>query len=526
MPPSQRLTPVFAALLLAGCSVVGTGHRTVVRAQCTATDAGDSPCDFIVKRYPNLVATAPADPVLVIDGNGSPLDIPAQERKRVADAFHAYLERKYGSPDFQGARLDANVYDRNQLPPFLAYDTSAVYPTLLATVLPTKKFTVDELVTMRNIIEAQTRNVPEQPQVTVRHDGVKETARYFYYPRLALDFSVQFPSTSSYDRISYLALIVSLQQRCTDDTPPACVKFKNFAPKAAELVDISRGTFSQNVTAQLQASATLTNSLTNAVGTSPAPLITKAAGTSLGPSATGTFAEGYTDTLPDEVERRANGYLDDHTFFSELRSVRQVRLAGTYSYDFEIEVPSKLDVLGRSVPVPQELTADIYLMGVVRHVYKRGQKGLLVRVPETENDDVYEQVILKTYPKTLVWRRSDPDFYREKRTCALRVVTNRDDAAFVVRDTVEKRQTDGAGKSLVARLSAESDDHRCHAQVEFLPIPLIADPTKPAVVLSAGPPQEVSVDASAYAAVLGNYEPPPPPPSPAPAKARKGKGKP
>jgi len=526
MTTRWSLTAAAAAFWLVGCSVIGTGHRTVVRAQCAAASAADNTCDYIATRYPNLIATPAAERVMIIDGNGSPLDISPQERRRVADEFRTYLERKYGSPDFQGARLDANFYDRNQSPPFLAYDTSAVYPAFLATVLPTKKFTSEEIIGMRNTIEAQVRNIPEQPQVTVRHDWVGADARYFYYPRVALDFSVQFPSSSSYDRISYLALIVSLHQSCTNSTSPReCVNFKNFTPKTAELVDISRGTFSQTAQGQLQASATLVNSLTNAVGTGSSPTTSKTGSTTLGPTATASLGETYSDTLPDEVERRASGFLDDHTFFSELRSVRQVRLAGTYSYDFEIEVPSALDRTGSSAPVVRDLTADIYLIGVVRHVYKRGHKGLLLRVPETENDDVYEQVILKTYPNTPVWRVGD--FYREKPTCTLRVVTNRDDAAFVVVDTAARpqRQTDGVGKVLVATLDAGSDG-KCGAIVQFLPIPLVTDATKPAVVLSVRPPKPVSIAAGGYFAVLGDYEaPPPPPPSKKSVKAPKGKGR-
>ena len=92
MTTRWSLTAAAAAFCLVGCSVVGTGHRTVVRAQCATSSAADDTCDYIATRYPNLIATPAAERVMIIDGNGSPLDISPQERRRVADEFRAYLQ--------------------------------------------------------------------------------------------------------------------------------------------------------------------------------------------------------------------------------------------------------------------------------------------------------------------------------------------------------------------------------------------------------------------------------------------------
>jgi len=46
----------------------------------------------------------------------------------------------------------------------------------------------------------------------------------------------------------------------------------------------------------------------------------------------------------DAIERRSAGLLDEgRTFFASFRSLRDVKIAGTYNFDLMLEVPSRLE---------------------------------------------------------------------------------------------------------------------------------------------------------------------------------------
>jgi hypothetical protein len=305
------------------------------------------------------------------------------------------------------------------------------------------------------------------------------------------------------------------------------------SPKAADIVDFSRGTFSRALQAQLQAGDTLTKTVANTVGAgTPTTAVTTNAA-ALAASGSVSLNETYGDTLPDEVERRANGFIDSQTLFSELRSVRQIRVAGTYSYDFFIEVPSTLDNK-KSKPIANPLRADIALIGVVRHVFERGYKGTFTKVPEIDNDNVYEQVIVQTYPDVPLWQLSKDYYYQEKPTCTLRVATNRDDAVFVVQDEVARKQFEGQGKELVVELQAKRDEgkeaapgngkkdsadegdvekcrreagSRCCARVSFLPAVVGTDKEK-MLRFIANPSAAgfITIPVSGFRTVVGAYD--------------------
>jgi len=197
-------------------------------------------------------------------------------------------------------------------------------------------------------------------------------------------------------------------------------------------------------------------------------------------------SDTYADTLADTVERRAMGLLDQgQTFFADLRAVREVRIAGTYNFDLMFEVPSTIqsfDKYNASKPVVAEIKADVFLIGVVRHVYKRGSKGFITRVPETENDYVYEQVLLKVLPDQQLWRFSGEYFSETKPApkappaCKIKVVTNRDDASFILEDGVGHAAASGSGKEALMELK-QLKDGTCEGKVVFLPIVSSSDKT-------------------------------------------------
>ena len=530
MKANWRFLILLSFPLLEGCSIIGTGHRVVVRYECPASESDKSGiCHYLHERYPNLVAASgQKDRVMVIDANGSPRQISSNESAKNLANFRTYLLQKYGDEEFLGARLNANFYDRALEPPYAPYDTTVAYATMLATLLPTKKYTLEEIMSFHNILEAQTGNVPELRQVTVRKDfGQHHNPRYFYYPHVALDFSVQFPSTSPYDHISYLALIVRLKG-CPygADAKTECARFLNMSPKAADIVDFSRGSFSRALQAQLQAGDALAKTVANTVGAGTATTSTTTNASTLTPTGSVSLNETYQDTLPDQVERRSNGFIDGQTLFSELRSVRQIRVAGTYSYDFFIEVPSTLENK-KSKPIANPLKADIALIGVVRHVFKRGFKGTFTKVPEIDNDNVYEQVIVQMYPNAVLWQYPEGSYYQEKPTCTLRVVTNRDDAVFVVRDEVARKQFAGQGKEFVVSLQSrigkgvkepepkdgkpqeeECANSGCCATVDYLPTVIGADKEKLLrFVATQSPAGLIRIPLGKDQTVMGDYEP-------------------
>lgn len=125
------------------------------------------------------------------------------------------------------------------------------------------------------------------------------------------------------------------------------------------------------------------------------------------------------------------------------------------------------------MPVEENLTADITLLGMVRHVFRRGRIGTFAKVPEAENDDVYEEVVLKRIPHVRLWNFSgDPVVYQDvarTQTCTIAVATNRDDATFVASDTTGKLLGKGTGKDASITFPAEAGGH-CNGTMHFMPI--------------------------------------------------------
>ena len=194
------------------------------------------------------------------------------------------------------------------------------------------------------------------------------------------------------------------------------------------------------------------------------------------------------------------------------RRIREVRIAGTYNFDLMLEVPSALVAAGpyaQSVPVEPEIKADVFLIGVVRHVYRRGQKGFIIKVPETENDQVYEQVLLKVAPDTTLWTfRGEPYIDRialQEAVCKVKVVANRDDASFILEDGKGRARASGNGKDASLDL-AELEPAKCRGRVVFLPVLASSEKTGAQVFEATS----VTIDASdkdAPILVKGEYLP-------------------
>jgi hypothetical protein len=515
LAPQAILLTILATLF--GCTVIGRGSRTIVRATCALADEEQGACAYAVHHYPNLLYSGEggeAQRVLLINGNGAPATNASDARRQQAlDDFRKYLSGKYGHPDFKAAQISFNVHDRSTAPGLLPYDVTQLVATSVASLITgNPKIPQGDVTQLEASLQAHLRNVPDVPQVTVWHHTENGSRVYYYYPHLSLDFSAQYPSSSSYDRLSYLALVVRLKQKPSSRT----ARFLDFTPKQADLAPFSRGGFSQTTGAQAQVAYGVTASTTKTTGV--APSVTAATnGTTLGsgsgPTIGVTNSDVYTDTLLDTIERRTVGILDEgQTFFADLRAVREVRIAGTYNFDLMLEVPAVLVTerpYARSVPVEPEIKADVFLIGVVRHVYQRGDKGFILKVPETENDQVYEQVLLKVAADRTLWKFvGEPYFERvvvQEAVCKVKVVANRDDATYILEDGNGRQSASGSGKDGTFDL-AELEPAKCRGRVVFLPV-LVSSEKSGAQFFVAKPVPIDAPDKEAPILVKGEYLP-------------------
>ncbi len=139
----ETLLRGLSVLLLTGCTTVGTGHRTLIRAGCDDFAPSDtaSPeqkkqgleqellCDEVAKLYPHLIAPTGTDNekrILRIDPDGRPIDPAIQQAETKEQpsyqSFLSFLKLKYGSEGFQPVLLSFTAHDRTNTPPFLPID--------------------------------------------------------------------------------------------------------------------------------------------------------------------------------------------------------------------------------------------------------------------------------------------------------------------------------------------------------------------------------------------------------------------
>jgi hypothetical protein len=251
------------------------------------------------------------------------------------------------------------------------------------------------------------------------------------------------------------------------------VRVVDFQPKAADIVDFTRG------------QATQKYELASKLSAGPAP----AAAVPVSGDLSYTQTEQFARDLKDAIERRSAGVHDGGKgFYAEFRSIREVRIAGTYSFSLMLEVPARIyhakdSAVYESLPVVEQLLANVALVGVVRHVHDRGKTGWFVRVPEPENDDVYEQVVLVAEENRPIWRFDGESWTRpivlEQAAFELTVVTNVEDASFIVRsgDTIL-----GFGSSSKNQIKLSMGSTAVAATVDFLDIVRISTQGSPTVL--------------------------------------------
>lgn len=577
MKRPEATTVFLLLLMLAGCTTVGTGHRTVVRAACADFDPNGNGsdeakeqrrlCDDLAKRYPHLVVGTRAcvaeqgsdkqnsgeERILRIDPEGRPFDSSIRRvgttKQPTYQQFRSFLEGKYGSSDFKPVELSFAAHDRTVTPPFLSVDPRPTWLAGLTTLFlnTDKELPIERRIELRDFLEAQLRNVADLGAATAHHHTVvcsegcfdpcvqeckaeKDAAKrncaaeclaaarlYYYYPRVSVDFSSSFLSTTAADRLSYLALLIRLRDQGSQSKAAGSqdqVRFIDFRPKDADIIEFSRGDLTQGLTLTVGTNIGATGSESLTVTEAPRAKA-DATGSSSGLSAGATFSETLASKLADSIEKKTTGILEDgRTFYADFRSLRQIRVAGAYNFDLMLEVPSNPErhrsegVPGpiESSPILKSISADVYLLGVVRHVHDRGRMGLMRRVPESENDHVFEQVVLRILPNQQLWVAPNEPYLDEAvmskaPSCTLQVLTNREEASFIVRD--ERLQIIGSGTGRKADLSFSKTQETCgKVTVTFLPIVLTTEGTT--VVLEA---MSSTVDLETSQIVEGGYRP-------------------
>jgi hypothetical protein len=430
------------------------------------------------------------------------------------------MEAKYGDRNFDGAMLAVAFRDLGRLPAF-APDVNTFLRQEIVKVLNDKDLKPDERKARVQELRAVVLNAPAAAySTTINHTTENGEEVFHYYPRLQIDFTADLLSNSTLDRFSQLIMYVELNE----DDHAKGVRLLDFSPKPSDIVDYSRGQLKQS--AELQAKATAGRTTGSSATTESGDTTEKdESGLSLGADIAFTATEEYTRQLQDALEKRTAGIVNNgRGLLVQFRAVRQLRIGGTYPFDVMLEIPSEVIPLPGTDyefygldPVVKAITPRIALIGVVRHVYDRGTAGFFNIVPEIENDDVYEQVVLETIAdKELwsfhgeIWVRPNP--FKDPPKLTVHVVTNHELGSFVVTDVTNPAEPTilGRGKGVENKIKIETGDleNPINAQIDFHPIVRFGDQGTVTVVKPAPTSSQfmINVGASGKKSFVVKYE--------------------
>jgi hypothetical protein len=447
-------------IFISGCTTVGKGQSSLVRIKSNDNE--------LLRLFPQYFTINEEERLIPL----------TKEASTDYGKYTNFLRNRYGTSAVAPSFLGLTIRDRGKLPPFLPVDVklpSKLYDLYTGESKASEK----DRITLEKLIKARLYNVQDLiPRTTLHHnEGANEV--FYYYPRLSLDFSSQLAAQNVADRFSYLGVALILEEQPHNKRGDA-LRFADFWPKDADIVEYTRGTLTQS--AQLIAKGSVSESSeikSGAESTQEGGKSTTSNTASSGRNAelSYTFTETYANELKDAFEQRTTGIYDDgKIFLAEFRSIKNKRIGGTYNFDLMLEMPSELDSTHKtSEPISDSITAKAYLVAVVRHVYERGTTGILTRVLEPDNDKVYEQVVVEQIDPFIIWRYNEIPYEGEQisetNQFELKVITNRDDARFVVRDLSNANQVIGSGQGKESNISLPVDDSRdIKARVEFLDV--------------------------------------------------------
>jgi hypothetical protein len=511
---------------LSACTVLGTGHNTLVLAKEPAP-----PGIYKGKEFEYLIA------------KGSKRFIGLQGKNpHEPEDWEKFEKERLGGAGAKAASIDINVRDQSNTPTLEFFNIVTANAADIVKTLIDPKGSQDQKDKLIRKVRYSYSTMPEVDLSLVSH-GIDEKGHevYYYFPRITIDLTSTLNTAETLDRFDYLAAAI----RIPDGT---CAKFINFSPKAADLFEFTLGQLKQ--TAAAKASASTSNKVTTNATTGNNSTGAPGMGTSIGGelgyggSVDFTLTDELTRDIKSSLEARSAGIMQKgKLFLVELRSNEQRRISGTYSFNVMLEVPStaqsgtsvdktsKDQTLTASQPNEKCITAEVHvaskdetsedgiltwttsqpnvkrikaevrLVGIVRHVVKPGKTVSFVRVPEPLNDETFRQVVLYD-KKVLLWQFPEPP--AGKTNPNLIVYSNIDEARFIVFDeTNGKKLADGTGRE--AHLSIPPFDVRHKVKVVFLPATVGGD--KP--VMLTTPPAFTGITLGRDAYAIGNYMPTP-----------------
>lgn len=509
MKYGTTIVSVFA-LALSACTSVGSGKDTLIKAVADPQDI-----KVLGSVFANYLIEGPK-PVKWEDRA-----VPLTANTQVSESdYTEFLDGKFGKPDFQAAALDVTIRNRNSTVPLLPVDVTSLVTSQLADLALNQELTIAERIQTENFLKARFRNVPDISRITTLHHWENGVKVFYYYPRVSIEFSSSLLSAANVDRFDYLGVAVVIkgdEEAVNGDR----VRFVDWAPKAADFFEFSRGQFTQTAQVQAKASAGVTRTgVTGAtgpgIGEGVTDTSTRTRQSNFGVEGTATFGETFVNLLNESLLSRGSGiHNDGKLFLAELNSEKNRRIGGTYTFDLMLEVPSE-PVLApsgaayESVPIAGEsaaIIADVYLVANVRHVADRGFTGTINKVPEPENDDTLQQVVYRKTPPQKLWQSLGENWVFPvpspvEPTLAVTVNTNREDARFVVRDAANPNRVLGDGSGTKAKVKILQEPVG-DAFVDFLDV-IVVDDKLGILKLSAGPSPVFRTDGSPPTAV-GNY---------------------
>lgn len=491
--------------MIAGCTAIGTGHNTIILAKSIAGST------YPGHEFEELITSGPQT---IIPGKGSP----ESEMTR----WNAYRTRSLGvGPN--AASIDITVRDQGATPPLDVPNYQLNNASDIAKIVSDGTTSADvkdaALAALRDQYRAMPESYPALVQrtedrlwpagsaaatlarATAANPGTRRLFVYHYFPKVTLDLSGELMGAATLDRFDFLAVSVRLIGRPE-------VRFNNFSPKLADLFDYTLGSLKQ--TASATGSANVGSGSSNTTSNTSAPTDTTSVEQAIG--GTGTLGASLSFSLSDELTRdlkasldtRSAGILDNgRVFIIALRSNEQKRIAGTYTYEVMLDVPSDVSraTVGGgastyvySTPIEPRVEAAVRIVGMVRHVDHRGKTGTFKRVPEPQNDDTFEQVLLTEKTVTLWEMLQAPSSYLAGEVTNLVVYSNESAATWTVYDAKHGVLSRGGGRETHLLVAPGS------VTVEFDPINatnvLRAPKQRPVTVPATGQPE---------VAVVGQY---------------------
>ena len=169
--------------LVTGCSVVGDGEETLVKAGVPANDRIQLNGVFSHILIEDSVAV---EQRLVPMTPGAPDDY---------EEYRNFIGKKYSDPSFEAANLDVTIRNRSITPPFLPIDLKSLMLGKIAELALDEKATAAQKIEREEFLRARLLDVPSLSRTTTLHH-IEETGPnigrkvFYYYPRLNLAYPV------------------------------------------------------------------------------------------------------------------------------------------------------------------------------------------------------------------------------------------------------------------------------------------------------------------------------------------------